>query len=123
VTSSPAIVVAPAVVDEEQPSDQAADEEPAAKFPPFAACYNDDLEGLPPSILRTLQDRLERKKYDLGATSPVVACDIQKAKASYLRKRESGRVRAAAKRAEKRAELAGAGASPIEDASSSSPSP
>jgi hypothetical protein len=74
--------------------------------PPFAACYDAALEGIPPSLLRTLQDRLERRKYDLGTVSEVIAGEIQKTRASYLKKREAGRVRAATKRAAKRAESA-----------------
>ena len=73
-------------------------------FPPFAACYNEALGDMPPSILRALQDRLERKQYDLGVPDEAVHEAIAKTRSSYQKKREAGRVRSARVRAEKKAQ-------------------
>jgi hypothetical protein len=72
-------------------------------FPPFAACYNEALGDMPPSILRALQDRLERKQYDLGVPDEAVHEAIAKTRASYQKKREAGRLRSARVRAERKA--------------------
>jgi hypothetical protein len=72
-------------------------------YPPFAPCYSDALAGLPPSILRSLEDRLSRKKYDLAVDDEAVHAAIEKTRAAYLKKREAGRVRSAKARAEKKA--------------------
>ena len=71
-------------------------------FPPFAACYNEALGDMPPSILRALQDRLERKQYDLGVPDEAVHEAIAKTRSSYQKKREAGRLRSARVRAEKK---------------------
>lgn len=76
-------------------------EEPV-NYPPFAPCYSDALAGLPPSILRSLEDRLSRKKYDLAVDDEAVHAAIEKTRAAYLKKREAGRVRSAKARAEKK---------------------
>ena len=73
-------------------------------FPPFAACYNEALGDMPPSILRALQDRLERKQYDLGVPDEAVHEAIAKTRSSYQKKREAGRLRSARVRAEKKAQ-------------------
>ena len=78
--------------------------EPAAAFPPFASCYNEALGDMPPSILRALQDRLERKQYDLGVPDEAVHEAIAKTRSSYQKKREAGRLRSARVRAEKKAQ-------------------
>ena len=75
-------------------------------YPPFASCYSDALAGLPPSILRALEDRLLRKKYDLAVDDEAVHAAIEKTRAAYLKKREAGRVRSAKARAEKKAAMA-----------------
>ena len=75
----------------------------APAFPPFAACYNEALGDMPPSILRALQDRLERKQYDLGVPDEAVHEAIAKTRASYQKKREAGRLRSARVRAERKA--------------------
>lgn len=72
----------------------------------FASCYSDALAGLPPSILRALEDRLLRKKYDLAADDEAVHAAIEKTRAAYLKKREAGRIRSAKARAEKKAIVA-----------------
>ena len=72
-------------------------------FLPFAACYNEALGDMPPSILRALQDRLERKQYDLGVPDEAVHEAIAKTRASYQKKREAGRLRSARVRAERKA--------------------
>ena len=72
-------------------------------FPPFAACYNEALGDMPPSILRALQDRLERKQYDLGVPDEAVHEAIAKTRSSYQKKREAGRLRSARVRAERKA--------------------
>ena len=76
----------------------------APAFPPFAACYNEALGDMPPSILRALQDRLERKQYDLGVPDEAVHEAIAKTRSSYQKKREAGRLRSARVRAEKKAQ-------------------
>jgi len=73
-------------------------------FPPFAACYNEALGDMPPSILRALQDRLERKQYDIGVPDEAVHKAIAKTRSSYQKKREAGRLRSARVRAEKKAQ-------------------
>ena len=73
-------------------------------YPPFAACYNEALGDMPPSILRALQDRLERKQYDLGVPDEAVHEAIAKTRSSYQKKREAGRLRSARVRAEKKAQ-------------------
>lgn len=73
-------------------------------FPPFAACYNEALGDMPPSILRALQDRLERKQYDIGVPDEAVHEAIAKTRSSYQKKREAGRLRSARVRAEKKAQ-------------------
>ena len=73
-------------------------------FPPFAACYNEALGDMPPSILRALQDRLERKQYDLGVPDEGVHSAIEKTRSSYQKKREAGRLRSARVRADKKAQ-------------------
>ena len=70
----------------------------------FAACYNEALSDMPPSILRALQDRLERKQYDLGVPDEGVHSAIEKTRSSYQKKREAGRLRSARVRAEKKAQ-------------------
>jgi hypothetical protein len=61
--------------------------------------------SLPPSVRAQQMDRLSRKKYGLDTLDDEAAITLalEKAVASYGRKREAGRVRAAAKRAEARA--------------------
>ena len=59
---------------------------------------------MPPSILRALQDRLERKQYDLGVPDEAVHEAIAKTRTSYQKKREAGRLRSARVRAEKKAQ-------------------
>jgi hypothetical protein len=71
---------------------------------PFAACYNEALGDMPPSILRALQDRLERKQYDIGVPDEAVHEAIAKTRSSYQKKREAGRLRSARVRAEKKAQ-------------------
>ena len=73
-------------------------------FPPFAACYNEGLSDMPPSILRALEDRLVRKQYDLGVPDEAVHEAIAKTRSSYQKKREAGRLRSARVRAEKKAQ-------------------
>ena len=73
-------------------------------FPPFAACYNEGLSDMPPSILRALEDRLIRKQYDLGVPDEAVHEAIAKTRSSYQKKREAGRLRSARVRAEKKAQ-------------------
>jgi hypothetical protein len=72
-------------------------------YPPFASCYNEALGDMPPSILRALQDRLERKQYDIGVPDEAVHEAIAKTRFSYQKKREAGRLRSARVRAEKKA--------------------
>ena len=79
------------------------DPSPATAFPPFASCYNEALGDMPPSILRALQDRLERKQYDLGVPDEAVHEAIAKTRSSYQKKREAGRLRSARVRAERKA--------------------
>ena len=76
----------------------------APAFPPFAACYNEGLSDMPPSILRALEDRLVRKQYDLGVPDEAVHEAIAKTRSSYQKKREAGRLRSARVRAEKKAQ-------------------
>ena len=83
---------------------EAPSEPTAPAFPPFAACYNEALGDMPPSILRALQDRLERKQYDLGVPDEAVHEAIAKTRSSYQKKREAGRLRSARVRAEKKAQ-------------------
>ena len=61
--------------------------------------------SLPPSVRAQQQDRLPRKHYDVASLTDEAAIltALEKATASYGRKREAGRLRAAAKRAEARA--------------------
>ena len=73
-------------------------------FPPFAACSNEGLSDMPPSILRALEDRLVRKQYDLGVPDEAVHEAIAKTRSSYQKKREAGRLRSARVRAEKKAQ-------------------
>ena len=82
---------------------EAPSEPTAPAFPPFAACYNEALGDMPPSILRALQDRLERKQYDLGVPDEAVHEAIAKTRSSYQKKREAGRLRSARVRAERKA--------------------
>lgn len=106
ITSEPAPV--PVILAETAPAlpaEQNLPEDPveSVAYPPFASCYSDALAGLPPSILRALEDRLLRKKYDLAADDEAVHAAIEKTRAAYLKKREAGRVRSARTRAEKKA--------------------
>jgi len=73
-------------------------------FPPFASCFNEALGDMPPSILRALQDRLERKQYDIGVPDEAVHEAIAKTRSSYQKKREAGRLRSARVRADKKAQ-------------------
>ena len=109
------VAPAPAAVFEPEPeaeelvrsvSELAIEPEPssAPTFPPFAACYNEGLSDMPPSILRALQDRLERKQYDIGVPDEAVHEAIAKTRSSYQKKREAGRLRSARVRAEKKAQ-------------------
>jgi len=109
ITSEPAPV--PAILAETAPTlptEQNLPEGPVepVTYPPFASCYSDALAGLPPSILRALEDRLLRKKYDLAADDEAVHSSIEKTRAAYLKKREAGRIRSAKARAEKKAIVA-----------------
>ncbi len=107
------VVVAPAPVpaaifepepELEQKLSELAIEAPSGPlYPPFAACYNEALSDMPPSILRALQDRLERKQYDLGVPDGGVHSAIEKTRLSYQKKREAGRRRSARVRAERKA--------------------
>ena len=73
-TPAPAFVPEPEAELVRSVSELAIEPEPssAPAFPPFAACYNEALGDMPPSILRALQDRLERKQYDLGVPDEAV---------------------------------------------------
>ena len=114
VAPAPAPVATPAPVAVFEPeaelvrsvSELAIEPEPstAPAFPPFAACYNEGLSDMPPRILRALQDRLERKQYDLGVPDEGVHSAIEKTRSSYQKKREAGRLRSARVRADKKAQ-------------------
>ena len=104
--ATPAFVPEPEAELVRSVSELAIEPEPssAPAFPPFAACYNEGLSDMPPSILRALQDRLERKQYDLGVPDEGVHEAIAKTRSSYQKKREAGRLRSARVRAEKKAQ-------------------
>ena len=110
---APVATPAPAAVFESEPelvrsvselAIEAPSEPTVPAFPPFAACYNEALGDMPPSILRALQDRLERKQYDIGVPDEAVHEAIAKTRSSYQKKREAGRLRSARVRADKKAQ-------------------
>jgi hypothetical protein len=74
-----------------------------APIEPFAPRFAALIAKVPLSVRTQLIDRLSRKQYDVGSSDPEVGLIIEKAVASYEKKKKSGAVAAAARRAKAKA--------------------
>ncbi len=85
-------------------------EEPEALFEGFHSDYNQLISSIPPSVRRSLLERLTRKRFDPSTLDDgeAVRATIESTVAAYQRKKERGRIRAAEKRAARKAAKAAA---------------
>ena len=93
---------------EEQQPVVAADSKALPVDTGFCAAFDALALSVPPSVRRTAIAKLERAGFDPMAEDPLVASILEKAKTTYLRKKERSRASTAA-RSKKKKELEAAG--------------